>query len=373
MVRAGFLLPDLRGGGAERAALRLLRHWPGEAERPALIVRRLQGAYADEAHGLDVHELGVATTGPAASVATARGVARLARALDLDVLVTFLSVASAVAAKLLAPGLRVVWSVQTPVGRDGVTVSGPGSWRAGILGLLSRALLPLIDGVVLPARGLGLTLPLRCYRGEIAVVPNPVDLPTADRAAQDRQVPALVAVGRLVPLKRVELLVEAVALVNRHRPVTLSVYGEGPERARLQALVEEAGLTDRVHLHGFANDLDRVYGAADAFVHAAEYEGFGNVIVEAMAYGLPCVVTDAPFGPPDIVDGGRYGVLVPRGDAEALAAAIERVLPGGPDRARLQAAALARAAEYAGPAVARQLHDVLARLVAGAPAKAELQ
>lgn len=367
-MRAGFFLPDVSGGGAERAAVRLLRHWPQEAECPTLVVRRLEGSYLEETRGLEVHELAVPRTGLAASAGTVMGVARLARSLDLDVMVTFLSLASVIAAARLVPGLRTVWSVQTPVGLDGVAEQSKTPLRTRALGELSRTLLPLVDGVALPARGLGGTLPLASYSGVVEVIPNPVPLP-APRAARDlsHEVPALVAVGRLVPLKRVELLVEAVSLVTRHRPVTLTVYGEGPERARLVALVDQLGLSAHVRLPGFEPDLDRVYGPADLFVHAADYEGFGNVIVEAMSYGLPCVVTDAPFGPPEIVDGGRYGTLVPRGSATALADAILRALPGGPDHLRLRTAALARADAYAAPVVARQMHAFLLRVTGNAP------
>lgn len=362
-MRAALFLPDVSGGGAERAAVRLLQHWPEEAECPALIVRRRQGSYLEETRGLEVHELAVPRTGIAASAGTVLGVARLARTLALDVLVTFLSLASVIAAARLVPGLRTVWSVQTPVGLDGVAGQSATPLRTRALGALSRALLPLVDGVVLPARGLGETLPLASYSGAVEVIPNPVPMPALRDARQlGHGVPALVAVGRLVPLKRVELLVEAVSLVARRRPVTLTVYGEGPERARLVSLVDQLGLSASVRLAGFEPDLDRVYGDADLFVHAADYEGFGNVIVEAMSYGLPCVVTDAPYGPPEIVDGGRYGALVPRGSAAEIADAILRALPGGPDHQRLRNASAARAEAYAAPAVARRMHDFLLRV-----------
>ena len=109
------------------------------------------------------------------------------------------------------------------------------------------------------------------------------------------------------------------------------VYGEGPERERLQALIERLGLADRVSLPGYAADPWTAYGEARCFALASIDEAFGLVVVEALASGLPVVATTSG-GPEEILDHGRYGALVPPRDPAAMASAIMDALdrPGDP-------------------------------------------
>jgi glycosyltransferase involved in cell wall biosynthesis len=112
-----------------------------------------------------------------------------------------------------------------------------------------------------------------------------------------------------------------------------------------------------VILAGFHPDPTPFYKTADLFVLSSDYEGFGNVIVEALACGTPVVSTDCPSGPGEILDGGRYGRLVPAGDAEALAGAIEAALSETHDRDTLTR----RAADFAPARAAEQYLGLLER------------
>jgi glycosyltransferase involved in cell wall biosynthesis len=94
----------------------------------------------------------------------------------------------------------------------------------------------------------------------------------------------------------------------------------------LRAYAQESGIGADVLLAGYVNDPTACYAAADLFVLSSTSEGFGNVLVEAMAAGVPVVSTDAPHGPREIFDDGRFGALVPVGDAEALAKAMAEML-----------------------------------------------
>ncbi|HEV8265503.1 MAG TPA: glycosyltransferase family 4 protein [Gemmatimonadales bacterium] len=167
----------------------------------------------------------------------------------------------------------------------------------------------------------------------IAVIPYTTSLPepSPSQASVDGP-PAVLFVGRLVERKGVRYLLEAMAAL-RDRPVRLVVIGDGAERARLEAAARELGVADRVEFRGriSAADLQDAYANAVAFVLPAvvdargDTEGLGVVILEAMSYGTP-VIASRIGGITDIVEDGRSGLLVPPGDAGALAAALRRLL-----------------------------------------------
>lgn len=152
-------------------------------------------------------------------------------------------------------------------------------------------------------------------------------------------------VGRLVERKGVAELIEAVRRLPPALGVRLDVIGDGPERPRLEALVRESGLGERVVLRGrvSAAELRAAYGAADALAlpsvldSRSDTEGLGVVLLEAMSYGVP-VIGSRIGGIPDIVIDGETGLLVPPGDPAALAAALQRLAQDDDLRARLGAA-----------------------------------
>ena len=141
--------------------------------------------------------------------------------------------------------------------------------------------------------------------------------------------------GRLVPQKDFPSLLRAFGRLAERSDARLMILGEGEERPALEAWIEEHGLSDRVALPGFlANPLPAVRKAS-VFVMSSRFEGFGNVLVEALAVGTPVVSTDCPHGPAEILDGGAYGRLVPVGDDDALADAILASIADPDDADRL--------------------------------------
>jgi glycosyltransferase involved in cell wall biosynthesis len=154
--------------------------------------------------------------------------------------------------------------------------------------------------------------------------------------------PVVLGVGRLVPQKDFATLVRAFARVRAGREVRLLVLGEGPERAALETLAAELGVASDVRFAGRVAAPPAYMARAAVFALSSAWEGFGRVLVEALAAGCPVVSTDCPSGPREILAGGEFGPLVPVGDAEALALAIDRLLDRPPERARLRE----RAAEF---------------------------
>jgi len=133
----------------------------------------------------------------------------------------------------------------------------------------------------------------------------------------------LVAVGRLSEEKGFGTLLDAVALVRKRRPVRLVIVGEGPDRVNLEAQIRKLQLDDAVELAGFHSNPGVFLERAQIFVSSSRYEGLGNAIIEALAHGVPVVSTDAPYGPREVLQDGRWGDLVPVDNARALADAIE--------------------------------------------------
>jgi glycosyltransferase involved in cell wall biosynthesis len=153
----------------------------------------------------------------------------------------------------------------------------------------------------------------------------------------DRSVPAIVNVGRLVPQKNQLLLVDAFKLVTDKRAAQLWIVGEGPRRADLEKRIDELGLSQSVRLFGHVSNPLPILRDADVFALSSSHEGFGNVLVEAMWTGTPVVATDCPYGPAEILENGKWGQLVPAGNAEALAEAILDILENGGIDARTRA------------------------------------
>jgi glycosyltransferase involved in cell wall biosynthesis len=154
--------------------------------------------------------------------------------------------------------------------------------------------------------------------------------------------PVVLAVGRLHWQKDFATLMRAFAVLRRRRPARLVILGEGPERARLDGLAGALGVAAEVHFAGFVDNPFAWMSRASLLAVTSLSEGFGNVIVEALACGLPVVSTACAGGPREILGGGRFGRLVPVGDAQALADAMEHTIAEPPDPAVLQC----RAADF---------------------------
>ncbi len=172
-----------------------------------------------------------------------------------------------------------------------------------------------------------------------------IDTPTVERLVRNSQEPAsrqkglLLAIGRLSPEKDHLTLLEAVADLRGRMPVRLVIAGEGPMRPALEDAIARLDLTNDVTLAGAIDDPFGWLLKAEVLVSSSKSEGLGNVLIEAMACGTPVVSTDCPYGPREVLDGGRLGELVPVGDAKALSAAIELTLSRTADRASLRRAA----------------------------------
>ena len=195
-------------------------------------------------------------------------------------------------------------------------------------------------------------------RTRVAQVPNPV--PLSDPPAADSDAKVVVAAGRLNRQKGFDLLVPAFAAVARRHPEwRLRIYGSGPERARLQTLIDEHGAGDRIALLGRSDRLVEAMAEASIFALSSRWEGFPMVLLEAIAIGLPIVSFDCPTGPRDIVGDGHGGVLVPPEDVDAFTAALGDLIGDPARRSALAAAARRRAVDFELAAVGARVEALL--------------
>jgi GalNAc-alpha-(1->4)-GalNAc-alpha-(1->3)-diNAcBac-PP-undecaprenol alpha-1,4-N-acetyl-D-galactosaminyltransferase len=197
----------------------------------------------------------------------------------------------------------------------------------------------------------------------VAVIPNPVVV-LADSCQLSVEVPQpfLLAAGRLVPQKGFDLLIRAFANVTPRCPqLRLAIAGVGPAATALRDLVAQFRLEGQVFFLGEVRNLQAFMRQAEAFVLSSRYEGFPNVLLEALANGLPVVATDCPGGPREILNNGEFGLLVPCEDETALAAAIHCLATNAELRSRLSGHARAAVAPYTLTRVVEEWEALLER------------
>ena len=225
------------------------------------------------------------------------------------------------------------------------------SFRRAYPGLV-RGVYPRADKVLTVSHAVAddLAATAQLPRDWLETIPNWIgdDLPAKAAAAPPHpwlapgEPPVVLGVGRLHWQKDFPLLLRAFARLRRQRPLRLILLGEGGERGRLEALARELGIADDLAMPGFVANPYAWMAHAALLTVTSVSEGFGNVIVEALACGLPVVSVDCPGGPREILEGGRFGRLAPVGDADALAEAMAATLDRPPPPELL----CARAADF---------------------------
>jgi len=350
-TRVLLLLQSLSGGGAERVAVNIANHCDPAAVDVRLGLMKRAGPYLAE---IDPDRV----LGGAAPW----GIAAMIRASRAQVLMTF-----GMDTELLAwPALRTLGSARPswicrgdsnpdaeidklpigPVGRAAVTAA-------------MRRIHRSADGVVAVAKDLADRIDdqSRARSRRARVIYNPVDIARVERFAvqrpwSDAARPFVVAAGRLVRQKGFDLLIRAFADSEAARGMDLVILGEGPLESELRAQAAGLGIAGRVRFVGFQSNPWAWFARARLFVLPSRWEGFGNVVAEALACGAPTLVTDCDFGPREQVVHGLSGWVARSEDAGALTAALDTLLGDPALAAALGAAGRMRARAFDVAAIA---------------------
>lgn len=362
------ILPHLGPGGAQRVAAMLANAWAATGSHVFLVVldARIENVhvFAPEVRCVPLgarfpmvprglRMLGVAKL--VASVAVLRRIRRLRGLLRQwrpPAVLSFIAannVMTVIACRGL--GLRVVISERN----DPVLQSHGAFWN-----LMRRWFYRHADVVTANSRGALRAMQDYVPAEKLRFLPNPVVLPSQPARCEASSSNVL-SVGRLVHQKGFDILLRAFAAaapqLNGWR---LDVLGDGPLREELVCSSRKLTLNRRVEWHGYVKDPGPHYARAGIFVLASRFEGTPNALLEAMAWGLPVIVTDASPGPLELVEHERTGLVVAVGDVSALTEAILRLARDRELRDRLGRAARARVREYSVESVRAVWDDILA-------------
>jgi glycosyltransferase involved in cell wall biosynthesis len=346
------LAPSMHGGGAERVAAHLINRCDHSQLDIRLGLLQKTGPYLSD---VDPSRVDVAPFGEnwvryegdnssfykphrliLAGLAAPASVAAMVRAFQPDVMVSFLkgmSIITGLTRFVMGPR-RPRWiaregnntdvviddELRNPIGRRIV--------KAGI-----RQCYHLADCVLANSHEMarGLERNLGVPHAKLRVIHNPIDI---DRIQQMSSEPLpgasarrfVVTAGRLEHQKAHDLLIEAFASIPACRELDLVILGKGSLEARLKAQAAALGIADRVHFPGFVANPWAYFARAALFVLPSRWEGFPTVVAEALACGVPAVVTDCDFGPSEIVEHGHSGWVARANDLPALSSAMEMLL-----------------------------------------------
>ncbi|HEV8715108.1 MAG TPA: glycosyltransferase [Candidatus Binatia bacterium] len=393
LQRIALFLPDLGGGGVQKATLALADGLTKRGHQVDLVLCRIEGPLHNQVPDrVKLIELKAAPAWLGRAYALAadpKGLTALLRPVLLPVkpsqtlpylpdLVRYLrrerpamlisakphlNLEAVWARRLAAVPTRVVVSEQNSLSQKTHTSK---RWKRRFLPPLAHRTYLWADSIVAVSNGVAddLSAVTGIPRERITTIYNPVVTPELLSKAQTPfehpwftpgAPPVLLGAGRLTAQKDFPTLLRAFARARVVREARLVILGEGKKRTELEMLAQKLGVAADVNLPGWVDNPFAWMARAAVFVLSSAWEGFGNVVAEALACGCPVVSTDCPSGPAEILDGGAYGPLVPVGDDAALAKAILSVMETPPDPDRLQA----RAAMFSVDRVVNQYLQVL--------------
>jgi len=330
-------VPNLGGGGAERITLNLALAFLERGIHVEIVLVRKGGVWcAHTPANLRIVDLGVRGT-----LSAVVPLARYLRAVRPTALLSALdhaNVCALFARRLSGVSTRTVIAIHAV---HSYTAAHDRSWRGRLQRMLMRRCYRWADAVVAVSHGVAdVTAQMtKVPRSRIHVIYNPVVTPEMLSKAKEPlehpwfapgQPQVAMAVGSLLTLKDFFTLIRAFSTLRKDRAVRLMILGEGPERPRLEGLVRELHLEDDVALPGFVENPYAYMSRAAVLVLSSKWEALPSVLIEGLALGVPVVSTDCDFGPREILAHGKYGTLVPVGDADALAEGVRQALCAGP-------------------------------------------
>jgi len=344
--RIAIFIPQLAAGGVQRCIILLAKGFLNNGYEVDLVVGQADGPFLRQVPAgvnlVDLHSRHIRSTVPSLIryLKTSTPTALLSAQ-------THANIAAAWACKLSKHKVRLVVSEHNNMV---AVVNSQGAGKDRLRPIMARLFYPWADVIVAVSQGVARSLTdlTGISPSQIQVIYNPLipeDLDSLRNAAcshpwlSSQKIPVILAAGRLEKQKDYPTLIQAAAILNKQREVHLLILGEGSQRSHLESLVAQLGIQSMVNMPGYVDNVYAYLNRGSVFVLTSAWEGFPSVLVEAMACGIPVISTDCPSGPDEILEGGRYGRLVPVGNPDALAEVIDTVLnnPGDIDQAQSRA------------------------------------
>ena len=345
MTDIAIFLMDLDGGGAERVMLNLARGFAEQGLKVDLVLVKVEGPYVSQLAQLP-QKVRVVKLESSRLIFSLPALARYLKKEQPPVLISALEDTNMVALwakKLAGVSTQVIVTVHNHLS---CAAKHTTKLKHQLTPQFVKWFYPWADTIVAVSQGVAedlieMGLPIE----KIKAIYNPIVTPELSKKFEEfvdhswflpGEPPVILGVGRLEPQKDFPTLLHAFAKVRQQQRVRLMILGEGGERAHLESLAQELGLTEDVVFPGFVANPHAYMALASVLVLSSAWEGFGNVLVEAMAAGTPVVSTDCESGPAEILANGQYGKLVAVGDREAIAKAIAQTLEETLDSQLLQ-------------------------------------
>jgi glycosyltransferase involved in cell wall biosynthesis len=330
--KIALFVPNLDGGGAERMMVNLANAFAHKGHNTDLILARKRGPYVklvDEK--VNIIDINISFANPLLLFHLVRYM-RLEKPIAILSAMTYPNIAILIAHFFAMTSTKVVISERVTMGVQSKNIF---SLKERLKPLAARLTYKKADKIVAISNGVAKNLIDTIYisKEKITTIYNPVvtnalfvnkSKPSHPFFNSNRKI--ILAAGRLVPQKDFSTLINAFDKIAFKDELYLIILGEGPLREDLNRQIESLELTQFISLPGYVENLFSYMQHASVFVLSSAWEGFGNVLVEAMACGCPVVSTDCPSGPSEILSSGKFGALVAPNDEYALADAISSTL-----------------------------------------------
>lgn len=327
-------VPLLAGGGAEHVAVRIANELAAKGGSVDLVLAQVKGAYLSEVSN-KVNIVDLKCSDGFSTIKSLPGLIKYLRKNKPSILFSTLfraNTISALAIRLARVNTKLILrhpNMLYPEGGENLSYYSKLNKKAAIWAAKKADVL-VLTSKAMERELLDLT---NFDSNKIKIIHNPVPIDEIQLKAKeksghewldDKNVPVILAVGRLSYQKNFESLIRAFAELRERRESRLIILGEGEERAKLEDLVEELKMQEYVSMPGFVSNPYSYMSRCDVFVLPSKWEGFPNVLVEAMACGAQVVASDCPGGTSEILENGKWGRLVQANDYLELANKIEK-------------------------------------------------
>jgi glycosyltransferase involved in cell wall biosynthesis len=366
-----FIIPSLSGGGAERTIINLIKHIDRNMFVPSLYLFTKKGVFLEQIPDdvslyyftdkkkkkniIDIFRLAVHLA------------FKIFPKLKPDIVIGTLVDANLIA--VIAQKISFIKPAVIITEQNYCSLRQKSDRFSSIKNFLIKRFYNYAHMIISVARGVATDLKdtYNVPADKTIVIYNSIDLESIEKLLKEhidnfpflkQSIPVIISCGRLMEQKNYALLLKAFAKVRETIESKLVILGEGEEKYSLVKIADDLNIADDVFFLGFKQNPFKYMAHADVFVLSSLYEGFGNVIIEAMASGVPVISTQAPTGPEEIITNGIDGILVPVNDVKALADSIQSVLTSDTLKKQLTKAGTKRAQDFSVQKMVNQYENV---------------